>query len=137
AHRLIDSKIEHGDPVGRVCADYQFLFDDGQVVSVPIRERLEIGIIPFPWGQVAMLCHPDAKDYLSPRYQGEWARAGRRRVEAFEGWPEYFYLYAWPNPRPDRRIESITLAPKGPRFFVLGVTLGHLEEYPFNRHAKL
>ncbi|HEV8247924.1 MAG TPA: hypothetical protein VGP93_19250, partial [Polyangiaceae bacterium] len=137
AHRLIDSKLQEGDPVGRTCAEYVFGFADGEAVSVPVRERLEIGKIPIEWGQIAMLCYPDEKDSLQPRYSGNWEAVGRRQTEANQSWPKAFYLWAWTNPTPERKLESITLVPKGPRFFVAAITLGQLGEFPFNRNAKL
>ncbi|MBT5532590.1 hypothetical protein HOK31_05980, partial [Candidatus Poribacteria bacterium] len=70
AHRLLDSKVYEGDPVGRVCADYTIVYADGSEVTVPIRERMETGIIPPGWGQLAFLAYPDTKDGLAARYEG-------------------------------------------------------------------
>jgi hypothetical protein len=136
AHRLLDSKIYEGDPVGRVCAEYVFQYDDGDSVVVPIRERFEIAIIPSPWGQLALLAYPDHKDGLMPRDQGNWGAAGNRQTEATQAWPGSFYLWAWVNPNPDKPLRSMTVRPTGPRAYIGAMTLGHLDEYPFNRSAK-
>jgi len=136
AHRLLDSRIYEGDPVGRVCADYVFEYEGGGSVVVPIRERFEIGIIPSPWGQLALLAYPDNKDSLMPRYEGNWGAAGNRQTEVIQAWPSAFYLWAWVNPSPEKPLRSLRVRPTGPRFYIGAVTLGHLDEYPFNRSAK-
>ncbi|MDA1192544.1 MAG: CehA/McbA family metallohydrolase, partial [Candidatus Poribacteria bacterium] len=136
AHCLLDSWIHEGDPVGRVCADYEFVYADGSKDAAPIRERFETGIIPSPWGQWALLSYPDMKDGNQPRYQGNWGAAGNRQTEVYQGGPRWFYLWAWTNPHPDRAISSIVIHPKGPKFYIGGITLSSLEEYPFNRTAK-
>lgn len=136
AHRLLDSKIYDGDPVGRVCADYTLVYVDGSEVTVPIRERMEIGIIPSGWGQLALLAYPDTKDGLVARYEGNWSGAGHRQTEANQAWPRDFYLWVWANPHPDREIASLRVEPKGPRFYIGAVTLGHADEHPFTRIAK-
>jgi ABC-type dipeptide/oligopeptide/nickel transport system ATPase component len=46
AHRLLDSELLAGAPVGELCATYAFTFEDGLCVRVPIRERFEIGMVP-------------------------------------------------------------------------------------------
>lgn len=136
AHRLLDSTIYQGDPVGRVCAEYVFEHADGGSVAVPIRERFEIGIIPSPWGQLAFLAYPDNKESLMPRYQGNWGSAGTRQTEVVQAWPSAFYLWAWENPKPEVPLRALTVRPKGPRAYIGAITLGHLEEFPFNRSAK-
>lgn len=136
AHRLLESKIHEGDPVGRECGEYVFTYGDGSAVVVPIRERLEIGIIPSGWGQLALLAHPDMKDGLMPRHEGNWGGAGNRQTEAIQAWPRWFYLFPWENPHPESAVQSIIVRPSGPRFLIAAITLSHLEEYPFTRSAK-
>jgi hypothetical protein len=136
AHRLLDSKIPEGDPVGRVCANYILNFDDGSSVELPIRDRLETGVIPSEWGQWPILCWPDEKDQLYVRYEGYFSDIGFRQAEVLQANGRAFFLWAWPNPNPKRTTVSLTIAPKGPRFYLGGVTLGLIDEFPFNRAAK-
>ena len=134
AHRLLESDLARGGPVGKQVAEYVFRFADGQSARVPIRERLEIAIVPSPWGGNPLLAVPDRQDWLLPRYEGRWDDAGRRQTEAEHGYPELCYLWAWANPRPEQPIESLEIVPTGPSFAVLAITLGHLDEHPF-RHS--
>jgi hypothetical protein len=136
AHRLVDSKVYEGDPIGRVCADYTFVYADGSELVIPMRERLEIGIIPSGWGQLALLAYPDTNDGLVARHEGQWGAAGHRQTEANQAWPQDFYLWVWVNPHPDVELSEIRVTPKGPTFYIGGITLGHANEHPFTRIAK-
>ena len=136
AHALLESKILEGEPVGTVIAEYVFRLADGRELRVPIRERFEIGSLPLTWGQRPFLCVPDNKDSLRPRYEGPYGTQGGRQTEANGGWPKTFYLWAWENPEPDARLESLTILPRGRKFAVGGVTLSQLDEYPFCTAAR-
>ncbi len=135
AHRLLESTIFEGDPVGRLIAHYVFRYANGEEVRVPIRERFEIAVIPPGWGQLPFLSWPDRKDGLMPRYEGNWGAAGNRQTEASQAWPSSYYLWVWENPKPSEAIESIRIVPEGPKFILAGITLGHLDEDPICRTA--
>src|SRR5687768_13054665 len=81
-----------------------FRFSDGQVEHVPIRERFEVALVPTWWGGLPFLAVPDNKKGLMPRYEGKWGETGERQTEAFYGWPDNFYLWAWENRDPKRVI---------------------------------
>ncbi|MGD0089506.1 MAG: CehA/McbA family metallohydrolase [Planctomycetota bacterium] len=131
AHALLESLITEGEFVGTVIAAYVFRLADGREISVPVRERFEIGALPLEWGMRPFLCVPDKKDSLQPRYEGAYGTQGYRQTEARAGWPHTFYLWAWENPAPEVRIESLTILPRNRKFVVGGVTLSQLDEYPF------
>jgi hypothetical protein len=136
AHRLLESKIFEGDPVGRVIARYTFRLTDGTEIAVPIRERFEIAVVPPGWGQLPFLAWPDRKDGLHSRYEGRWGNAGGRQTEAIQAWPEAYYLWAWENPHPDQAVDSLSITPEGPKFLIAAVTLGSLDETPICRDVR-
>jgi hypothetical protein len=135
AHRLLESRIFEGDPVGRLVARYIFRYANGDEVAVPIRERFEIAVVPPGWGQLPFLAWPDNKNGLMPRYEGAWGAAGNRQTEATQAWPSNYYLWVWKNPNPDQTIASIEIVPEGPKFVVAAVTLGYFDEHPICRTA--
>jgi hypothetical protein len=142
AHMLRDSRLHEGDPPGRVIARYRFVFADGEQVTVPIRERFEIGTVPVSWGELPFLAWPDNKDSLMDRYEGKWGGTGFRQTEARQAWPHSYYLWAWRNPRPEVAVARIEILPgmegdSAPerRFLIAAITLGHREEAPFWRNA--
>lgn len=133
AHRLLESHIPGGDFAGRLCATYVVCYEDGEEIELPIRERLEIGIVPAPWGQQALLAWTDAGNRLMPRYSGPWGEAGYRQTEVTDPYPDALYLWPWFNPRPDTVVQAVVLRPVGPRLVLAGLTLGNLDEPVFNR----
>jgi hypothetical protein len=137
AHAIVDTELWRGAAVGAVVARYRFAFDDGEVLEVPVRERLEIGHVPMPWGQYPFLAVPDQQDFLEPRWAGRWNRAGFRITEV--GWPvpQGYYLWAWRNPRPEVALTDLEVRPAGHSFLIAAVTLGSLDEEPFCRSARV
>ena len=78
----------------------------------------------------------DEKHTLQPRHEGPWENLGLRQMESIQARARWNYLWAWTNPAPDVAIESVELVPKGPRFIVSAVTLGHADEHPFARQGR-
>lgn len=136
AHALLETNLWEGGPLGETVVRYRVRYANGKEVDVPIRERFEVGNIPLPWGQFPFLALPDMEDYLMPRAAGRWEEAGRRRAEVDEGWAQAYYLWAWQNAEPERRIESLTVVPTAYRFVLAAITLGHAPGAPFARAAR-
>jgi hypothetical protein len=135
AHRLLDSELMQGGELGKPVAEYTFRVD-GNEISVPIRERFEIGVVPSGWGSLAFRAVPDQQNSMFARYAGPWGQAGRRQTEVNQGVPLDYYLWTWMNPYPDKTVESLTITPSGPPFIIAGITLGCADEYPFVRGGK-
>jgi hypothetical protein len=136
AHRLLESRIHEGEPVGRVIATYRFHYATGSPVEVPVRERFEIAVIPTRWGQLPFLAVPDMQQHLAPRYEGRWAEAGGRLTEASQGWPRWFVLFPWKNPHPESEIASLEIVPNDRRFVLAALTVSGLDEEPFGREPR-
>ena len=142
AHRQLETEQATNGPIGVHVADYVIHFEDAETVTVPIRERYEIsavgdrqGISRYGVGY-PYLAVTDQGDALIPRYQGRFDETGRRQTEVVQAQPAWYWLWVWRNPTLDRVIESIEFVPRGPRFIVAGVTLGHVDEHPFSRAAR-
>ncbi|MCH7653218.1 MAG: CehA/McbA family metallohydrolase [Chloroflexi bacterium] len=133
AHRLLESDVRDGGQLGRHVADYIFHLSDGQELSVPVREKFEIHVLSTDFFNVGQPYRAvsDRDGYVISRHAGPWDEAGRRQTEAMQGNAESYYLWAWRNPEPDITVESVEIVPRGPRFFIAAVTLGHVDEYPF------
>ncbi len=136
AHRLLDSDVYRGGPIGGLVADYVIGYADGTSVRVPIRERYEIGIPDERWTQQPFLAVADQDYTLPPRWSGRWEDAGLRQTETAFDRDVSWYLYPWRNPHPELVIATIEIVPAGPRFVLAGITLGLLDEEPF-RHAGI
>ena len=141
AHRLLESRIHEGEPIGRLIANYVIQYTDGMSMSVPIRERFEIGSVPQGWGQQTFIAVPDTKEGLHARHQGPWGSAGNRQTEATQCVPRNYYLWIWKNLNPDKEIAYIEIRPQERKFIVAAITLGYLDEDPIprrpNREVKI
>jgi hypothetical protein len=141
AHRLMETKVPDGGPLGVEVADYVFHYSGGAEERVTIRERFEIAAIPGP-GDIPgvpgspYLAVTDSTAELLPRHEGPWDGTGRRQTEAGNVMSRWYYLWAFENPHPDRIIESVEIVPRGPSFVIAGITLGHADEHPFNREGR-
>jgi len=134
AHRLLESEILEGGPVGEKVAEYVFHLEGGESIRVPVRERFEIATVP-PSGGWPFLAFTDQADAMLPRQAGSWGDAGRRQTEVQMGSSRWYYLWAWKNPHPERRLERVEIVPAGPAFLIAGLTLSQLEEEPICREA--
>ena len=151
AHRLMETKLPQGGPLGVAVADYIFHYAGGAVERVTIRERFEIAAIPgigveitaipglgdFPGVPGSpFLAVTDTTAELMPRYVGSWDGTGRRQTEAGSVKSRWYYLWAFENPHPARMIEAVEIVPKGPPFVIAAITLGHVDEHPFAREGR-
>ena len=138
AHRLLESDLVEGGDLGKLVAEYVFHLSGSQEVRMPVRERFEIAVLgdAFSGAGTPFRAIGDQKESLLPRYEGPWDAAGRRQTEAVRGLPQGYWLWVWTNPQPEQAIESIELVPKGARFIVGAITLGHLDEHPLVRQGR-
>jgi hypothetical protein len=135
AHRLLEPGAPAGHAAGQVVADYVFHLAGGATVTVPIRERFEIQVVPPGWGRLPFLAVTDTNDHSLPRFEGSWEDSGARLAEHDMGWPAAYFLWCWENPHPEQAVEQIEFLPRGPRFIVAGVTTSDVDEHPFVRAA--
>ena len=143
AHRQLETDQAANGPIGAHVADYVIRFEDAEAVTVPIRERYEIsavgdrqGISRYGVGH-PYLAVTDRSDELIPRYEGRFDETGRRQTEVVQAQPNWYWLWAWRNPTPDLVIQSVEFVPRNHRFIVAGLTLGHVDEHPFSRAARM
>ncbi len=135
AHALLSTRIYEGGPVGETVAHYVIRYADGSEQRLPLRERFEVSAAQTWWGQWPFVARPDQADRMWTRKTGKFADAGPRQTEAMPGGSHSYYLWAWRNPHPRRKIESLTVEPAGRRFLLAAVTLSHLDEPPFSRQT--
>ena len=128
-HRLLQSAVLEGGPIGEVVAEYWLYYSDGTEESRPIRERYEIGL-PLAWiRDQPALALPDQQHRVPDRFSGDSTGIARRMTGVQEGGSS-FYVWAWLNPWPDRAIETLVISPLRGSFALAGITLGHVSEHP-------
>ena len=134
AHRLLESEILDGGPVGDEVGAYVFHLEGGESHTVLLRERFEISTVPSSGGAPFRAC-PDHGDGVMARWEGRWDEAGRRQTEIERGGAKWFYLWSWKNPTPDKQVESIDLMPGSRVVAIGGITVSHVDEDPICREG--
>jgi hypothetical protein len=130
AHRLLESPIMAGGPVGIPVAELRFSYEDGSTHDVVIRDRFEIAALPLTWGQLPFRAVPDTYDRLRERYQGPYEGTGWHQTGVMQASPRDYWLWAWINPHPERSLRAVEVAAHGPRFVIAGISRGHMQEHP-------
>ena len=117
-------------------ADYRFHLGGGATISVPVRQRFEIEMLPTGWGLLPFLALPDHYDGLQPLREGPFEMAGTRQCESTQAAARDYYLWCWENPHPDLPLDAIELVPRGQPFAVGAITLSRADEHPFVRAPR-
>ena len=71
-HRQLRAAASAGHGIGTTVAEYAFHLADAETVTVPIRERFEIQVVPTEWGRSPFLAVTDTHDGNLPRLEGPW-----------------------------------------------------------------
>jgi hypothetical protein len=149
AHAVLEPDLFQGGAVGDEIGTYRLEYADGSEVAHTIRQRYEIGptprrwngrALPLDWGQTPFLAHNDAEHELMDRMCGRYDETGARLVEIEDPQsrvpyvlPYRFYLWAMPNPHPEREIRAVHADATGASLLVGAITRSTLDEEPFTR----
>ena len=128
--------------LGDKVADYQILYEDGSVGSVPIRRRFAVGEISKDWGdecfEAVPLTKPTAIPTISERMSAgdpPGAMFGRSQTRvgadpAGHQVPVGYWVYALENQKPDQAIAGIRFVPTDGALLILGLAATDLEQNP-------
>ena len=121
-----------GNELGDHVSDYTLTYDDGDQVTVPILRRFAIQQSTIGWGASAFTAVPakqpevfsSASETLileeTTWYTYGW---GETRHMSGRGNQNQLWLYALPNPHPDKPIQSIVCVPRKERSLIYGIAL--------------
>jgi len=126
--------------LGDKVADYQILYADGTVQSVPIRRRFAVGEMRKDWGDECLEAVPLRKPIAIPTISERMSMG--QSPESFFGHsqtrvsadpvgsavPVEYWLYALENQKPDQAMAGIRFVPAGGALLILGLTTTMLEE---------
>ncbi|MFN8661375.1 MAG: CehA/McbA family metallohydrolase [Thermomicrobiales bacterium] len=129
-----------GNALGGHVADYTLVYADGSEESTPVLRRFATQQRHITWGASPFAAVPAkgpyvfglaTEDYLLGRAAAQ--PSGRAETRHDSGRPiesEMLWLYALPNPHPQRPITGVTLVPRSERSLVYGITATSLDEHP-------
>ncbi len=78
AHRLLESRILDGGPIGEPITEYVFRYCDGEEVRASVRDGFEIRFVSGVWGENAFSAVYSQGAGLPPRHQGAFEDVGAR-----------------------------------------------------------
>ena len=135
-----------GNELGALAAEYQLVYDDGAAETVPIHRRFGVQQARIGWGASAFAAVPHHNDVVQPTVS-ESLRLGRmpmtdygngetRHGSGRDHARELIWLYALPNPQPDRTLQEIRCVPHDERVLIYGITTTQLREQPLRYRTR-
>ncbi len=142
-----------GNEVGRHVSDYEVHYTSGDSFSTKILRRFAIQQSRIRWGASAFAAVPAEDDLvlqsmtdghnlrrLSPvlkaTISGGWGQGEPRNLSGRDRSDESLWVYAMPNPHPDRPITSITCHPRTERSLIYAVATTTVEEHPLRYEPR-
>ncbi|MEZ4679225.1 MAG: CehA/McbA family metallohydrolase [Caldilineaceae bacterium] len=142
---LADHSVD-GNELGDLVADYTIEYADGTQHSTPILRRFATQQSRIGWGASAFAALPAQADSAfgtvteaqllgimpaSPYGRGETrTSAGRDRPG------DKLWLYAMPNPHPDKPIRRVLFTPQQERSVIYAITATTLDEHPLRQGLR-
>ena len=141
---------DEGNISGGRVSDYVLEYTDGTTATAPIERRFAIQQGHHCWGaspfagvpiddeRVVRANYEDvALERVPPLTYG--SGEGRSRSSRDRNLPENLWLYALPNPHPDRELQALRLEPQAERSVIYGLTTTELPDHPlrFQPRRKL
>jgi hypothetical protein len=139
--------IVDGNVCGGVVSDYVLEYADGTTAAQPIQRRFGIQQATSRWGASPFASVPVGEEQvyrnntedvmlervpIVPYGRGECRGHSSRDLSRISN----AWLYALPNPHPDRELQAIRLEPKTERSVIYGLTTTELTEHPLRNQAR-
>ncbi len=132
--------------LGDLVAEYTLHYEDGSMAAVPIRRRFAIQQARVYWGASAFAAVPHTQDEvvrsasenfeLGDSLRDTYGRGETRHGSGRDAAAEHIWLYALPNPNPDKTISEIRLAGKDERALIYGISATQVEANPLRAYAR-
>ena len=129
-----------GNELGDLVSDYSLEYADGTTATTPILRRFAIQQSRIGWGASAFAAMPAIKPEVYPtvteairldRVPGSpYGRGETRHGSPRDSMPEKLWIYALPNPHPEKPIRRIICTPKEERSLIYAITTTSLEAHP-------
>ncbi len=128
------------DQSGARLADAVLIYADGTEQGFPIRRRFEVTSASISWGQLPFAAMPHRRDGPSrltdPLPRGiDWGEQQTAITDGAYG-ESTVWIWAMPNPHPERELMALRLKGAGGPLVVCGLTLFHGLEHPL-RYERL
>jgi hypothetical protein len=129
-----------GNTLGGTVSEYTLRYKGGESASTPILRRFAIQQSRIGWGASPFAAVPAREEQVVRPVAEQLEIAGAattpfglaecRHNSARDGEGDLLWVYALPNPYPDRAIEAVVLTPRDELSAVYAITLTELAEHP-------
>jgi hypothetical protein len=141
---LADSAYD-GNELGQAVSDYTLHYGDStqdgeEIHVVPILRRFAIQQGRIGWGASAFAAVPYKSPYVTRTVtedmhlgrmpQGQYGRGETRHGSGRDGGQGLLWIYAFPNPHPERPIARVTCMAREERSAIYAVTTTQLADHP-------
>lgn len=147
---LADDQID-GNELGDLVADYTVEYSDGSEFTAPIHRRFAIQQSRIGWGASAFAAVPAASDRVMLTTTDDqiahgsseisYGRGETRASAGRDSVPEKLWIYALPNPHPEKPIRRVRCIAQQERAAIYAVTATSIPEHPLRfemrRKARL
>jgi hypothetical protein len=129
-----------GNRLGNRVSEYQLIYSDGTSAIIPILRRFAIQQSHLAWGASPFASVPHNADFISAITTEEfdlgrkpktpYGKGETRQNSGRDTNREHIWLYALPNPHPDKVITQITCTPQEERSIIYGITTTQVTTHP-------
>lgn len=129
-----------GNELGDLVADYTLEYADGSSEITPILRRFAIQQSRIGWGASAFAAVPALAPYVFPTTTDDqmahgtssigYGRGETRLASGRERMREKLWIYALPNPNPEKPIRRILCTPQKERAVIYAITATTLDTHP-------
>jgi hypothetical protein len=129
-----------GNELGQLVSDYSLEYTDGTTTTIPILRRFAIQQRHISWGASpfaavsasAPLVFSTATEaqHLGHISRQPYGRGETRHRSGRDSFHENLWLYALPNPNPDKSIRRIICTPKQERSLIYAISHTSVDEHP-------
>ena len=135
-----------GNDLGDLVVEYELEYADGGQATAPIRRRFAIQQATIGWGASAFAATPHRQDGVASTVGeslalGKMPRSGYGQCETRHGSgrdmsDQHIWLYALPNPHPEKSIAAIRCIPKDERSVIYGISATQVEAHPLRARTR-
>ncbi|MEM7030812.1 MAG: CehA/McbA family metallohydrolase [Chloroflexota bacterium] len=135
-----------GNELGDMVSDYMLEYEDGVSHSTPILRRFAIQQSQIAWGASPFAAMPATKPPVFPTVtdeqalgrvpRGAYGRGETRTSSPRDSTSEKLWVYALPNPHPDKPISRLVLTPKNERSAIYGLAHTQLTDHPLRPSVR-
>jgi hypothetical protein len=129
-----------GNELGGLVSDYSLTYADGTTLTKPIRRRFSIQQADISWGaspfaavpafETAVFSTTTEEQFLGRIPQQPYGRGETRTRSGRDLAEHHLWLYAWPNPHPEKPIQRIICRPEQERSLIYAISYTHVKAHP-------